>query len=160
IADALIVEGQARLAAPDAGRDYLRARPRLTSEPPAAPLEPLSARVTLAHTEETSALVASAALLEEPELRTWWPSPALARPFTAELAAARESPLLVSRTAQEDRVREVVRRAAHTLLPPATLARHLEGTAYVFAETERPGAARQALGVARALRARPQDAAD
>lgn len=161
LADALVVEAQARLPTPDPERDYLRLRPRLTSEPPAAPAEPVPARVTPPDLATADALVgAAAALLEEPELGTWWPAPEAARPFIDELAAARDSPLLVSRAAQEERVREIVRRAAGVLTPPGVLARRLEGTAYVLAETGRAAAARQALAVAATLRARPDEAAD
>lgn len=165
VADALVVEAQARLTTPDTARDYLRVRPRLTNEPPATPAEPVSTRVTPSDAPsdgmETSALVAgSVALLEEPELRTWSPTAEVTRPFIDELAAVRESPLLVSKAAQEERVREVVRRAARTLVPPAVLARRLDGTAYVLAETGRAAAAQQALGVACALHTRPEEAAD
>jgi len=99
-------------------------------------------------------------LLEEPEFQSWWPAPEAVRPFIDELAAARESPLVVSPAAQEERVRQTLRQAARTLSPPALLARWLEGTAYVLAETGRLETARQALAVAVELRARPDHAAD
>ena len=50
---------------------------------------------------------------------------------------------------------EVVRRATQSLAPPLPLARRLEGTAYVLAETGRATLARQALAVATALREHP-----
>jgi hypothetical protein len=52
-------------------------------------------------------------------------------------------------------MREILERAAGVLFPPQPLARRLEGTAYVFAETNRPTAARQALASSAALRERP-----
>jgi len=140
-------------------RDYLRLRPRLTGEPPRPPAEPVSARVTAPGAEESAALAAgSAALLEEPELRPWFPPPEAAAPFVEEIAALRDSPIVLSRVAQEERVREVLRRAAATLFPSAVLARRLEGTAYLLAETGRSLAARRALAVALLLRARAADA--
>jgi len=158
--DALLVEAHARAGGGTTReRDYLRLRPRLTAEPPRPPAEPVSAGVTAPGAEESAALAAgSAALLEEPELRPWFPPPEAAAPFVEEIAGLRDSPIVLSRVAQEERVREVLRRAAETLFPPAVLARRLEGTAYLLAETGRSLAARRALAVALLLRARPADA--
>ena len=154
--DALLVEAHARAASSDRERDYLRVRPRLTAEPPRPPAEPVSAQVAPPGADEVAGLVAdSAGLLDEPELARWSPDPEAAAPFLEELTAARESPLLVSRAAQEERVRAILTRAAEALIPSATLARRLEGMAYVFAETGRPVRARQALAVAHWLRERP-----
>ena len=52
-------------------------------------------------------------------------------------------------------MRAILERAAGVLFPPEPLVRRLEGTAYVFAETNRGAAARQALASAAALRERP-----
>jgi hypothetical protein len=154
--DALLVEAHARAASSDRERDYLRLRPRLTVEPPRPPAEPVSAQVAPPGADEVAGLTAdSAGLLDEPELARWLLDPEAAAPFLEELAAARESPLLVSRAAQEERIRAILKRAAETLIPPATLARRLEGMAYVFAETGRPTRAREALAVAHGLRERP-----
>jgi len=69
--DALLVEAQTRAGGgTERERDYLRLRPRLTSEPPRPPAEPVSTRVPAPSAEESAALISgSAALLEEPELR-------------------------------------------------------------------------------------------
>src|SRR5207247_2546638 len=83
---------------------------------------------------------------------------AAAAPFVDEIRTVRESPLVLSRAAGEERVREVLRRAAASLFPAAVLARRLRGTAYVLAETGRPSAARQALAVAARIAERPADA--
>ena len=156
--DALLVEAQARAGEAPHERDYLRLRPRLTGEPPRAPAEPVSARVTPPSAEEATVLAAgSAALLEEPELRSWLPPPEVAAPFVAEIGGLRDSPLVLSQVAQEERVREVLRRAAASFFPPAVLARRLEGTAYLLAETGRAPAAQRALAVALLARARPAD---
>jgi len=160
--DALLVEAHVRAGGGTTReRDYLRLRPRLTHETPRPPAEPVSAQVTAPSAEESAALAAgSAALLEEPELAPWVPAPEAAAPFVEEIARLRESPLVLSRLAQEERVREVLRRAAATLFPPAVLARRLEGTAYLLAETGRALAARRALAVAQLLGARAAAALD
>jgi hypothetical protein len=157
--DALLVEAHERAGATERERDYLRVRPRLTTDPPRPPDEPVSARIAPPTADEEVALVAgSATLLEEAELRSWYPTPEASAPYVEEIRAIRASPLVLSRAAGEDRVREVLRRAAETLFPPTVLARRLGGTAYVLAETGRPAAARQALAVAHRLVARPADA--
>src|SRR5688500_19196738 len=46
------------------------------------------------------------------------------------------------------------------LYPAATLARRLEGSAYVLAESGKPGVARVALATAAQLRGRPDDAGE
>lgn len=162
VLDALLVEAHERAApAADRHRDYLRVRPRLTSAPPLPPAEPVSRHAMPATADEAEALVAdSAALLALPELVTWWPSPEALAPWLEEINGVRDSPLVVSRAAQEERVREVIRRAIVGLVQPAVFARRLEGTAYVLAETARAAPARQALATAAALRARPDHVAD
>jgi hypothetical protein len=161
ILDALLVEAHERAGGGAAERDWLRLRPRLTTDPPRPPAEPVSRRAAPPTPEEAPELVAgSAAILAEPELRGWYPTPEAASPFVEEIRTVRESPIVLSRMAQEERVREVLRRAATALFPPVVLARRLEGTAYVFAETGRIAAARQALAVAAAIRARPAEALD
>jgi len=161
VIDALLVEAHERAGGGATERDWLRLRPRLTTDPPRPPAEPVSRRAAAPTPDETPALVAgSAALVAEPELRGWYPTPEAASPFVSEIRTVRESPIVLSRMAQEERVREVLRRAATALFPPVVLARRLEGTAYVLAETGRTAAARQALAVASAIRARPADALD
>ncbi|HEV7733654.1 MAG TPA: hypothetical protein VGR62_15915 [Candidatus Binatia bacterium] len=158
--DALVVEAHHRAGAPDRQRDYLRLRPRLTSEPPHAPAELRSSRVTSPDDDEQAALLASGTeLLSEPELRTWWPSREAADPILDEMRTVRDSPLVLGHAQTEERLRAVLARATATLFPAATTIRRLEGTAYVLAETGRVPAARRALAAAAALRARP-DAAD
>jgi hypothetical protein len=158
VLDALIVEGHERAAAsaggPDRARDYLRLRPELVH---VAPIPPSELRSTLApppSDEERPALLArSDELLALPELRTWGPRPDAAAPFVEEIAAQRDSPIVLNRMQQEERLHAVLGRAAAALYPPLIVARRLEGTAYVLAETSRVAAARTALAVAHALRA-------
>jgi hypothetical protein len=154
VLDALVVEAHQRAGAPDRQRDYLRLRPRLVSAPPQAPQELRSVLARPPTDDERPGLLADPAdLLALPELRTWWPRPEAAAPFVEEIAAVRDSPLVLGRMQQEERLAEVLDRAAAALFPSAVIARRLEGTAYVLAETGRVPAARQALAAAQALRA-------
>jgi hypothetical protein len=152
--DALVLEAQDRLEAPDRRLDYRRVRPRLTTLPPAPPAELVSARVSPPDAAERHELVAaSASLLVEPELKTWWPAPDAAAPIVAEIREIRESPLVLPPAQQEERLRVVLARAAPALYPADVLTRRLDATAFVLAETGRTDAARCALAVAAALRA-------
>jgi hypothetical protein len=152
--DALLLEAQDRLAAPDRKLDYRRVRPRLTTQPPLPAAELASARVTAPDDDERRALVTeSASLLAEPELKTWWPRPDETAAFLAEVRDVRESPLVLPPAQQEERLRATLARAALALFPEAPLARRLEATAFVLAETGRVAPARRALAVAAALRA-------
>jgi hypothetical protein len=156
LVDALLVEAHHRAASQERSQDYLRVRSRITDAPPLAPAEPVSARVEEPAPDERDALVAtSVALLEQPEVRAWWPSPEAAAPILAEVAEVRDSPIVLAPLQQEERLEAILRRAAAQLFPPDVTARRLAGTAYVLAETGRVPAARQALAVAAALRAAP-----
>jgi hypothetical protein len=156
VLDALIVEGHERAAArgaPERARDYLRLRPELVHLAPVPPAEPRSALAPPPSDDERAALVAgSGELLSLPELRTWWPRPEAAAPFVEEIAAQRDSPIVLNRMQQEERLHAVLARAAAALYPPQVVARRLEGTAYVLAETGRATAARTALAAAAELR--------
>jgi hypothetical protein len=132
----------------------LRLRAQLVSVPPIAPAEPVSTLVTPPSDDERAQLVAgSEALLTLPELQRWWPGQEAVAPFLDEIAAVRDSPLVLNRLQQEERLRAILVRAAAQLYPSAVVARRLEGTAYVLAATGRVAPARQALAVAQALRA-------
>lgn len=152
VADALVVEGQHRLAQVDRERNYLRVRPRLTTAAATPAAEPVSAHVTPpADTEIDGLVAASAALVGEPEFARWWPPPDAAEPFLRDLDDADASPLVLSPAQQEGRLATVLARATEALYPRAVVARRLRGTAYVLAETARPEAARLALAVATVL---------
>ena len=157
VLDALLVEAQERAGTAEPGHDYLRVRPRLTTEPPAPPAEPVSSHAQPpGGAEEAAALAAdSIQLIKEPEFRAWGPAPEAAAPYVEEVDAIRQSPIVLTPLQQQERLREVLARAAAALYPPATLARRLAGTAYVLAETRRPAAARLALAVAAAVREAP-----
>lgn len=158
VVDALLVEAHERTATHERARDYLRVRSEITAEPPAAAAEPVSAQAPRPALDDARALAsASAQLLGEAPFASWAPGADAAAPFVAEIAALRDSPLVLNELQQRERVREVLRRAAETLYPAATLARRLEGTAYVLAETGRVAAARLALATSVLLRDRPDE---
>lgn len=161
VLDALVLEAWERAHPEGPGADYPRIRTRLTAAPPAPPAEPHSARLAPLAGDETDHLVAdSAAVAEEPELAAWGPRPDEAASTLAELEAAESSPLVVGPDATEQRRGDIVRRAIETLVAPEVMARRLEGTAYVLAETGRVEPARRALAVATRLRAQPDAVAD
>src|SRR5439155_1096183 len=131
-----------------------RPRPRRRAPPPAEPVS--SHAQPPGGAEEAAALAAdSIQLIKEPEFRAWGPAPEAAAPYVEEVDAIRQSPIVLTPLQQQERLREVLARAAAALYPPATLARRLAGTAYVLAETRRPAAARLALAVAAAVREAP-----
>ena len=156
--DALLVEAHERTTTRDRARDYLRVRAEVTAEPPAAPSEPVSSHARPPTLDEARTLAAaSAQLLKEAPFAAWVPGTEAAAPFVAEIVALRDSPIVLNELQQRERVREVLRRAAEALYPAAPLARRLEGTAYVLAETGRAAAARAALAIAVLLRERPAE---
>jgi hypothetical protein len=160
VLDALLLEGQDRLATAERRLDYRRLRPRLTTRTATAPAEPVSTRVSPPDETEVETLLAeSAALLEEPELGTWWPSPDRAAAVLERIEALDASPLVLSDVQQQQRLADLLAEGHEGLYPSEPTARWLDATAYVFAETERLEAARRALAVAQILRRTPQRAA-
>jgi hypothetical protein len=154
--DALLVQGFERArAAGTAGVGELPAyRTRLVTGDPASLEPPLATRVLGPDGAPAEAAAGGAALLDEPELATWLLGRDLLAPYLAEIADARESPLLLSRAQQEDRVRGIVTRALHTLFAGAagaTFRRRLEETAYYLWATGRREPARTAAATAAAL---------
>jgi hypothetical protein len=154
--DALLAEGFARARATGAAGvgEYPTYRARLTTAEPAPRDPPLAARVLGAIEDESAALAGGAALLDEPEFTTWrLERPALAA-HLADVAAARESPLVLSRPQQEERVRDVVARAMRELFGGeggVAYRRRLEEMAYYLQATGRRAPALAAWGTARAL---------
>lgn len=130
--------------------DYPALRAQLTSLPAAetSPLAPPPVgNVTDAETVE---------LLTEPELRTWFLPPEELAPFLEEIAAIRDSPLVLSEAQQQERFAAIVNRAIATTFDGAqrtVWARRLIEMAHYFAATGRPVRAAQAASVAAALTA-------
>ncbi len=153
--DALLAQGftRARAAGTPGTGEYPAYRARMTTEEPAPLAPPLLERIAPSKPEqETGAHVAT--LLGEPELMTWVVEPATLAPYLAELGEARDSPLVLSSSQQQDRVREVVTRAIREIFATDTATayqRRLEEMAYYFHATGRPDAATAASASAAAI---------
>lgn len=155
--DALMHEGYERAQARN-GKEiesYPALRSHLVSTP-AVPVEvPLPAslgRETLAAEE---LLATSSQLLEEPELRRWLLDPERAKPYIDEINQAQDSPLVLNRYQQQNRMQTIIEKAIGEIFSVENenvYARRLEETALHFAASERLDAARRALVVARALK--------
>jgi hypothetical protein len=157
--DTLLAEAftRARVAGTAGIGEYPTYRAQLTSTDPAPRDPPLAERVLAAADDELATAVAGGAtLLDEPEFMTWRLERATIAPYLGEIAAARDSPLVLSRPQQEERVRDVVARALRELFAGeggAAYGRRLEEMAYYLAATGRRAAAIAALATARALAA-------
>jgi len=98
-------------------------------------------------------------LLKEPEIAGWRLPAEKTKPYINEVNDIRQSPLVLNRFQQEDRINTIVDRAIVELLSgeAGTIARRrLEDTAYYLARTGR----RQAAGWAASAAARMRDQAD
>lgn len=156
--DALLAEGFARARAADTPGigEYPTFRARLFHTEPAPRDPPLAARV-LGTADDPAALVARGAeLLDVPEFATWRLERATVAAYLEEIAAARDSPLVLSRPQQEERVRSVVARALRELFAGGAgdaYRRRLEEMAYYLQATARRDLAEVALATAGALAA-------
>jgi len=153
--DALLSEGftRARTAGTPGTGEYPAYRARMTTEEPAPLTPPLHERIAPGEPEqETSAHVTT--LLGQPEFMTWMIEPATLAPYLSELGEARDSPLVLSSSQQQDRVRDVVTRAIREIFAADTATayrRRLEEMAYYLHATGRPDAARAAAASAAAI---------
>lgn len=136
--------------------DYPALRAQFAKEPPAEDLPPL----ILAHVDvgalaaDVGRLEKSDGLLEEKEFRTWFFSRQELQPYLDEVGSIRDSPLVLNRAQQEERVRGVVDRAVEELFSGArreSWVRRLYEMAYFFWATGRREPAQQAVVVALAL---------
>ena len=157
--DALLAEGftRARAAGTPGVGEYPTYRARLVSTDPAPLGPPLIDRIVdLDSPAIAGAAARGAALLDEPEFMTWHlERPALAS-YLVEIAAVRESPLVLSRPQQEERVRSIVARALQEIFSGtagAAYQRRLEEMAYYLHATGRSEPALTAAATARALAA-------
>jgi len=152
--DALLAEGFERARAAGTAEpvgQYPAHRARLTSQPP-APLEPpLIARVAPDAMSDPSASSAGATLLDEIEFFTWALDRETLAPYLDEIQSARDSPLVLSRPQQEERVAAALARAERELFGGAQAAiyrRRLEEMAYVLHASGRRDLARAAAATA------------
>jgi hypothetical protein len=155
--DALVAQGwdRARAAGTEGVGEYPTYRARLTTADPAPLDPPLIARVTdFDAAALDDAARGGATLLAEPELASWMIEPRTLAPYLEEIAAARDSPLVLSRPQQEERAQAVIARAVRELFGGAhadTYRRRLEEMAYWFHAAGRRDAALVAAATARAL---------
>ncbi|HXR35337.1 MAG TPA: hypothetical protein VN754_05280 [Candidatus Binataceae bacterium] len=97
----------------------------------------------------------SVELLKEPELGGWIIAQEDLKPYLDEIADIRESPLVLNKYQQEERINAVVARAVEQLFAgerSTLMRRRLEDTAYYLARTGRINAARWAASAAARIR--------
>lgn len=155
--DALVAEAFARARAagtPGVG-EYPTFRARLTTADPEPRDPPLFARVAdadAARLDEASRR--AAALLEQPEFASWLLERTTLEPYLGEIAAARDSPLLLSRPQQQERIQSIITRALRELFGGdggTAYRRRLEEMAYYLHASGRRDLALAAAGTAHAL---------
>ncbi len=155
--DALLAEAyeRARAAATPGIGEYPTFRARMTTRAATPRGTALIERVlSPGELAGAGAVTHAAALLDEPEFLTWGLDEPALRPYLDALLAVQESPLLLSRPQQEERVEGIVRRALRELFAaPAATAwqRRLEEMAYYLHATGRRELALGAAATARAL---------
>ncbi|MEO8603765.1 MAG: hypothetical protein ABI629_14420 [bacterium] len=134
--------------------DYPALRSQFSRQP--APTErpdppvPMPAGVA----DDTVALSASADLLREPELRTWFRPIEELQPVVEDLGSAKDSPLVLNDAQQQERFEGVILQAVDAVFGGALRAswtRRLTEQGVYFAATRRPLRAAQALAAAGAL---------
>lgn len=124
---------------------------------PASPVEiPLPAtldREAIAADEQL--LLTSPQLLQEPEIQRWLLEPERAHRYIDQIAQVQESPLVLNRYQQQDRMQTIIEQAIREVFSPENskaYVRRLEETALHFFASGREEAARSALAVAFALK--------
>lgn len=125
---------------------------------PAQPAElPLPSSIEReAVTSDPELLATSLQLFQEPEMQRWFLDHERAHHYTDQIAQAQESPLILNRYQQQDRMQTVIDKAISEIfsgVQGGAYARRLEETAVYFAATDRPEAAKRALAVALAMKA-------
>jgi hypothetical protein len=135
---------------------YLAFRTHLLSAP-AQPVEvPLPASLdTAAIAADETLLQTSAQLLQEPELQSWMLDHERAHHYTDQISQAQESPLILNRLQQQDRLQTVIDNAIIEVFAGeqrGAYVRRLEETALYLAATDREEAAKRAFVVSLALK--------
>lgn len=133
--------------------DYPALRAQLSRHP--APTE----RPALPITDETAAddpaaLAASAELLGELEMRTWFRPLEELQPYLEEMGGVRDSPLVLNEAQQQERFETIIQHAIDGIFGDAqrdTWVRRFAEQAVYFAATRRPARAAQARAVSVAL---------
>jgi hypothetical protein len=156
--DFLMHEGYERaksrgIAAVDAYPAY---RSHLFSTPAQSAELPLPSTIDReAVASDAELLTTSVQLLQEPEIQRWFLDHERAHHYTDQIAQAQESPLILNRYQQQDRLQIVIDKAIEEIfsgVEGGAYARRLEETAVYFAATDRLEAAKRALAVALAMK--------
>ena len=123
------------------------------AQPAELPLPPTIERDAVASDAEL--LATSVQLLQEPEIQRWFLDHERAHHYTDQIAQAQESPLILNRYQQQDRLQTVIDKAVGEIfsgVEGGAYARRLEETAVYFAATDRLDAAKRALAVSMAMK--------
>lgn len=161
--DFLMYEGYERVHARD-GREDIESYPALRSHLLSSPARPVEVPLPPTLSQEAFAanealLATSAQLFAELELQRWFLDSTQVHPYIAQITQVQESPLILNRYQQQDRVQMVITKAIDDLFSGESgkvYARRLEEMAFYLAATERPDAAKRALAVAFTLKNSPQ----
>lgn len=141
--------GVASVDAFPAHRSHLFSTP---AQPAELPFPPSIEREAVANDAEL--LATSVQLFQELEMQRWFLDHERAHHYTDQIAQAQESPLILNRYQQQDRMQTVIDKAMGEIFSGVSggaYARRLEETAAYFAATDRPDAAKRALAVAIAM---------
>jgi hypothetical protein len=156
--DALMSEGYERATARE-GKEiesYPALRSHLISTPAQPVVVPLPAKLDPeAITADESLLATSVQLFEEPQLQRWLLDHDQAHAYIDQIAQAQESPLVLNRYQQQDRIQTIIEKAISEVFSAEnslSYARRLEEVTLHLAASGRLEAAKRALAVALALK--------
>jgi hypothetical protein len=155
--DFLIHEGYERAQAQKREvASYPALRSHLISSPPASGESPIYHHLDPVTIEADTTLVDnSGQLLEERELQGWLLGEEQAKGYMDQITEVRQSPIVLNRYQQEDRLVDVINKAIEEMFSnegAAAYARRLEETAFYLFATGRETPAKQALATALALK--------
>jgi hypothetical protein len=156
--DAIMYEGYERARAHD-GKE-VESYPALRSHVVASPAQPVEVPIPAALDQDAIAadenlLATSVQLLQEEELQRWLLDVERAKPYIEQISQAQDSPLVLNRYQQQDRMQTIIEKAIGEIFSPdnsRAYARRLEEVTLHFVATGRLEAARRALAVALALK--------
>ena len=156
--DALMYEGYERATARD-GKEvesYLALRSHLIATPAQPVAVPLPANLDLeAIAADESLLATSVQLFEEPQMQRWLLDHDQAHVYIDQITQAQESPLVLNRYQQQDRIQTIIEKAISEVFSAEnslSYARRLEEAALHLAASGRLEAAKRAVAVALALK--------
>jgi hypothetical protein len=152
LADFILCEAYQRTPPARGGKvgDFFASRAELIATPP--PGDFVHPAYGELHAEP---LEPSVELMREPEISQWKFPAEKIKPYVAQINELKESPLVLNKFQQQDRIEATVERALSELLSGehgARVRRRLEDTAYYLARTGRQQPARWAAAAAAAIR--------